>query len=121
MEDRKCPLCREKIPPTKEMVTQLKCWRKRKSDMGAEGDIYSENYKIAKSEIERLERAIGDCTETIDYSDNDKNYLALPTGIYEVARTQMIYKKCSIGSDLLQLTNSGLTQRIRIVWMLHCY
>ena len=35
----KCPLCREKIPPSKEMINQLKFWRNRKSDLEAKGDF----------------------------------------------------------------------------------
>ena len=90
--DRKCPLCREKIPPSKEMVTQLKYWRLRKSQMEAEGDIFSQEYMIAKSEVEKLEREIGDCTETIDYSDEDNNYVILPMDISKAARENNIQK-----------------------------
>ena len=90
--DRKCPLCREKIPPSKEMMTQLKCLQNAKSDMEAKGDIFSRQYAWAISEIERLEREIGDGTETIDYSDEDKNCVVLPTDIWKAARSNDIQK-----------------------------
>ena len=90
MEDRKCPLCREKIPPSKEMLAQLKFWRKRKSDLEAEGNVYSEEYMTVKSEIEKLERAIGDCAETLDYSEN--NFVALPKGMRRAAKMNDIQK-----------------------------
>ena len=78
----KCPLCREKIPPSKEMITQLKCWRNRKSDLEACGDFSSDEYIVIKSEVEKLEREIGHWTETIDYSPDDKkDCLELPIDI----------------------------------------
>ena len=91
MEDRKCPLCREKIPPSKEMVTQLKFWRKQKSRLEAKGDTFSKDYMNAKSAVEILERQIGDWTETIDYYDEEK-CLVLPTDIWKAARSNDIQK-----------------------------
>ena len=88
--DRKCPLCREEIPPSKEMVTQLKFWRKQKSDMEAKGDVFPENYRTAKSRVEELESEIGDWTETIDYSED--NAVALPKDIFEAALVNDIQK-----------------------------
>ena len=47
MEERKCPLCRGKNPPSKEMLSQLNFWRNRKSELEARGDdISSENYRL---------------------------------------------------------------------------
>ena len=88
----KCPLCREKIPPTKEMVAQLKSWRNAKSDMEAEGDVFCESYMIAKSAVERLENEIGDWTETIDYSSGDNDCVVLPSDIFEAAMANDIQK-----------------------------
>ena len=90
--DRKCPLCREKIPPSKEMVTQLQSFQKAKSELEAKGDVSSENYKIFSSEVERLEREIGDWTETIDYSDDTEKCLMLPMDICTAARYNDIQK-----------------------------
>ena len=91
MEDRKCPLCREKIPPSKEMVTQLKSWRSAKSKLEAQGDFSSENYTWVISQMEKLEREIGDGKETLDYSDDSK-CVVLPTNIHLAANTNDIQK-----------------------------
>ena len=88
--DRKCPLCRHKIPPSKEMISQLKFWRGRKSKYEAEGDIFSGDYMNTKSQIEQIEREIGDWTETIDYSD--EKYVVLPPEIFGAARDNNIQK-----------------------------
>ena len=85
-------MCREKIPPSKEMVTQLKYWRERKSCYEAEGDISSPHYTTAKSVIERLEHEIGEWTESIDYNDDNNKYLVLPLGMYEAAKVNNIQK-----------------------------
>ena len=89
--DRKCPLCREEIPPSKEMITQLKFWRNRKSDLEAKGDFFSRSYMHAKSRVERLENEVGDWTETIDYSD-DKDCVVLPEDICAAAFTNDIQR-----------------------------
>ena len=86
--DRKCPLCRGKIPPSREMVAQLKFWQNRKSHLEAEGDIFSEKYMMAKRVAEELERNVGVWTETLDYS-NDK-CLALPIDICTAARDNYV-------------------------------
>jgi len=61
-----CPLCREKIPPSKEMITQLKFWRNHQRLLEEKGDILSQHYMNAKSAVEKLEGEIGDWIETID-------------------------------------------------------
>ena len=88
----KCPLCREKIPPSKEMITQLKTWQRRKSQLEAKGRIYSQQYMNAKSMLERLEDEIGDWTETVDYSDDDRNRVLLPIDICEAAENNNMQK-----------------------------
>ena len=88
----KCPLCREKIPPSREMVAQLKFYQTAKSNYEVKGDIYSEEYMSIKSAVERLEHEIGDWTETIDYSTEDKDCVVLPEDICEAARKNNIQK-----------------------------
>ena len=59
--DRKCPLCREKIPPSREIVAQLKFWQWQKSEYEAkDGNIFSQSYMNVKSRVEKLEHEIGD-------------------------------------------------------------
>ena len=93
--DRKCPMCREQIPPTKEMVAQLKCWRTLKSKYERDGDVFSQYYMNAKHQVEFFEREIGDWTQTIDYADDDDNKLMLPENICEAACKNDIQKVLS--------------------------
>ena len=89
--DRKCPLCRERIPPSKEMMTQLKYWRNRTSKYEAKGEVSSGQYMRTKTKVQELERAIGDGTGTIDQSTDDE-FLALPTDIVEALAENDIQK-----------------------------
>jgi len=41
---KSCPLCREKIPPSKDMFIQLDYHRKQKCELEARGEITSEYY-----------------------------------------------------------------------------
>ena len=88
----KCPLCREKIPPTKEMLSRLRCLQNIKSAKEARGDFSSDSYMTAKSQVEKLEREIGDWTETIDYSGNERKCLVLPDDIVKAAHSNDIQK-----------------------------
>ena len=74
------------------MIAELKFWRLRKHQLEAESDVYSEEYMFAKSTIERLEREIGDWTETIDYSKGDIECLVLPTEVWKAALANDIQK-----------------------------
>jgi len=55
-----CPLCREKIPPSKDMLSQLDYHRAQKVDMEADGDRASDMYLNHVEQIKRLEAEIGD-------------------------------------------------------------
>ena len=88
--DRNCPLCREEIPPSKEMVAQLKFWRRAKYKMEAKGDIFSENYLSLKGAVEQLEREVGDWKESIDYSDEKS--VILPLDICKAAGANDVQK-----------------------------
>ena len=92
MEDRKCPLCREEIPPSKEMLAQLKSLRMAMSKLEARGDIFGEHYMIFKSRVEQLESDVGAWTETIDYSGDDRNRVLLPNDICIAANANDIQK-----------------------------
>ena len=50
----KCPLCREKIPPSKEMITQLKFYRNALSKYEADGDIFCKSYMWTKSQTSNI-------------------------------------------------------------------
>ena len=63
-----CPLCRKKIPPSKEMISQLKYHRTRKCELEAKGDTASRGYMNQLRDIKDLEEQIGDYEgEGLDY------------------------------------------------------
>ena len=90
--NKKCPLCREMIPPSKEMVAQLKTLRNIKSRLEEMGDTFSDDYMKFKSVAEKLEREVGDWRETIDYSQSDGDCVVLPTDICKAASANDIQK-----------------------------
>jgi len=75
-----CPLCRKKIPPSKDMLIQLDYHRTRKSELEAEGDTTSDTYMSQVAFIKKLEAEIGDYEgKGLDYDD----CMELPMYIYE--------------------------------------
>ena len=125
--DRKCPLCREKIPPSREMIAQLKFYRLRKSQLEAQGDIFSQKYMRIKSVAEKLEREVGDWTETVEYSDDtEKLCLVLPTDICKAARENNIQKVLDwlgpppIDKQRLNARNPDLLENSLVFFAVHC-
>ena len=57
-----CPLCRKKIPPSKDMLIQLNFHRTQKRKLEAIGDTTSHDYMIHVEQIKRLEAEIGTYT-----------------------------------------------------------
>ena len=86
---KSCPLCRKKIPPSKEMLIQLKFHRTQKLKMEADGDT-SSNYYIRNSIIiKELEKEIGDYDgKGLDYDDDE--CIELPKYIYDAVMTNNI-------------------------------
>ena len=72
------------------MISQLNGWRKRKHILEASGDVFSQHYMWVVSEIESLEREVGDWTEAI--GDSEDNYVELPMDICTAARDNDIQK-----------------------------
>ena len=63
-----CPLCREKIPPSKDMLSQLEWHRKKKREMEDRGETTSGAYMNQIENIKDLEEEIGDYEgEGLDY------------------------------------------------------
>ena len=58
--NRKCPLCRENIPPSREMVVQLNAFRKAKTVCERSGDYSSTDYKSYVDAVESIEAEIGE-------------------------------------------------------------
>jgi len=63
-----CPLCRKRIPPSKDMIIHLEYHRTQKSELEARGDTTSETYRSHVKQIKAIEAEIGDYEgEGIDY------------------------------------------------------
>jgi len=78
-----CPLCREKIPPSKDMIIQLEYHRKQKYELEAKGDTASRGYMNQLRDIKDLEEQIGDYEgEGLDYD----GCIEIPT---EIAKAVM--------------------------------
>ncbi|KAL9190482.1 hypothetical protein ACHAXT_007693 [Thalassiosira profunda] len=85
---RKCPLCRKEIPPSKEVMAQLKFMRNLKilCETG-EKPCTSSEYNGLRANIERLEREVGNWTEAeaLDYSHSGEQSMELPRSIEKAA------------------------------------
>ena len=91
-----CPLCREKIPPSKDMLIQLDYLRKKKRELEEEGDTTSEKYWLKLEQIKILEAEIG------DYDGRGLDYdgcIELPDHIAN-AVVRMTLRGLRIGWDL---------------------
>ncbi|KAL9190411.1 hypothetical protein ACHAXT_007622 [Thalassiosira profunda] len=85
-----CPLCREKIPPSKEMVMQLNFFQMKKDELEADGDTSSPDYLHACRGVRNIQWEIGDWTESIDYAGGDCDELVLPKNILDALKTDDI-------------------------------
>lgn len=87
VENRKCPLCREEIPPSREVMMQLETSRNLMRMMEAGGDTSCEQYAGLSTLIRELEHQVGDWTEPIDYSSepSDAEQMVLPPDISAAA------------------------------------
>ena len=84
---KSCPLCREKIPPSKDLLIQLEFHRTRKRRCEAEGDTSSEIYMDQVKHIKELEDMIGDYEgEGLEYDDN----MELPKEIFNALKSNDI-------------------------------
>ena len=80
-KSKSCPLCRERIPPSKEMLIQLEYHRTEMLKLEEKGDTTSQDYILHAGNIEELEAEIGDYEEEgIDY---DEGCIDIPKYIYE--------------------------------------
>ena len=79
-KSKSCPLCRKKIPPSKDMLIQLDYYRAQKLELEEKGDTTSERYMYQAKHVKRLEEEIGDYDgEGIDYD----GCIELPKYIYD--------------------------------------
>ena len=86
---KSCPLCREKIPPSKDMLSQLQSHRAHKVRLEARGDTASKLYKGQVKLIKELEKEIGDYEgEGLDYD----MCMELPKDIYDAVKENNMKK-----------------------------
>jgi len=86
---KSCPLCRKKIPPSKDMLIQLEFHRRQKSRLEASGDSTSKNYMLFVNSIKELEAEIGTYDGTgLDYD----GCIELSMAIFDAVMTNDI--KC---------------------------
>ena len=65
---KSCPLCRKKIPPSKDMLIKLDFHHELKRKFEADGETTSERYMSLVRDIKELEAEIGDYDgEGLDY------------------------------------------------------
>ena len=84
---KSCPLCRKKIPPSKDMLSQLESHRIIKRKLEVRGKTTSEQYIRQVEQIKRLEAEIGDYDgEGLDYDD----CMELPKYIYDAMKNNNI-------------------------------
>ena len=69
--DRKCPLCRQKIPPFKEMKVRLNVLRMMKQQCEASGDTSSQVYTRNAACLKRFEKEIGSNWDGTVLKDNE--------------------------------------------------
>ena len=84
---KSCPLCRKKIPPSKDMMMQLKCHRDLKRQMEAKGETTSSTYKQVTLNVKQLEAEIGTYDgKGLDYD----GCIEIPEYIYDAVKTNNI-------------------------------
>jgi len=88
-ESKSCPLCRKKIPPSKEMFMQLEYHRKMKRDLENQGKNTSVMYKQVLLNIKELEAEFGDYNgKGLDYD----GCMELPKEIFKAVNKNNMKK-----------------------------
>ena len=78
---RKCPICRGRIPPSKEMVTTLLRWRAEKQRMEVNNETSSRNYRQACAFLEQAEEKVGkdwDGVTVLEDRNDNKQPVVMP-------------------------------------------
>ncbi|EJK52480.1 hypothetical protein THAOC_28235, partial [Thalassiosira oceanica] len=82
---RKCPICRARIPPSKEMVTTLQTYQTRKQMLEDNNRTSSEEYRNACYLLAQAEERVGADWDgvTILEDNNDTPPVVMPDYIHE--------------------------------------
>jgi len=84
----KCPICRARIPPSKEMVNTLLFYRARKQQLEDENDTSSQHYRDTCHLLARSEKEVGADWDgvTVLQDNNGKPPVVMPDYIYMAIR-----------------------------------
>jgi len=83
-KSKSCPLCRKKIPPSKDMLIQLEYHRRQKRQHEERGDTTSKDYMLFVNNIKELEAEIGTYNgKGLDYD----GCIELPKEISDAVKT----------------------------------
>ncbi|EJK74853.1 hypothetical protein THAOC_03446 [Thalassiosira oceanica] len=84
----KCPICRAKIPPSKEMVTMLFACRAKKQELEDDNAISSEAYRSACRLLAQAEKEVGADWDgvTVLEDNNDRQTVFMPDYIIMAIR-----------------------------------
>ncbi|EJK72929.1 hypothetical protein THAOC_05487, partial [Thalassiosira oceanica] len=86
---RKCPICRARIPPSKEMVATLLMLRNEKQQLEYINDTSSENYHRTCRCLKEAEERVGadwDGVTTVLEDNDDKHPVVIPDYIFKAVR-----------------------------------
>ena len=84
--DKLCPLCRKKIPPSKEMISYLTTLKRMKTTAELHNVTDSDMYAKTLERIDELEKEIGDWDyeDALDF-DGEDDCVNLPSELFEEA------------------------------------
>mmetsp|Transcript_20210 Transcript_20210/g.47493 ORF Transcript_20210/g.47493 Transcript_20210/m.47493 type:complete len:410 (+) Transcript_20210:364-1593(+) len=83
---RRCPICRARIPPSKEMVSQLASYRARKQKLEEEMDTSSDRYRHISILLQTLENEIGQDWDGVTVlEDGSEPSVIMPDYIFKAA------------------------------------
>ncbi|EJK74579.1 hypothetical protein THAOC_03734 [Thalassiosira oceanica] len=113
----KCPICRARIPPSKEMVNTLLFYRARKQQLEDENDTSSQHYRDTCHLLARSEKEVGADWDgvTVLQDNNGKPPVVMPDYIY------MAIRKGDIRSVLRWINANRTEDRVNAIssakWM----
>ncbi|EJK67307.1 hypothetical protein THAOC_11680 [Thalassiosira oceanica] len=82
---RKCPICRARIPPSKDMVTTLQFYQADKQMLEDNNQTSSERYRIACRLLAQAEKKVGadwDGVTVLEDNNNTRPVVIIPDYIY---------------------------------------
>ena len=88
----KCPICRARIPPSREMVATLFSWREDKQRLEDNKDTSSENYHVTCQLLKRAEERVGEDWDGVTVLEDNtaKTALTMPDYIIKASRKGVI-------------------------------